>query len=185
MLPPSRRSQRGMWISSRNFEDASWESWSQVLSGGRGVREAERSRPRWPLALLPEGRRLGHAPPPPLPFDQFGGIVAVDADRCVRGSLIPHPPKRMSASDGTASETASTIYGCHATHPCWAGKMGKFLRGLESRSGISGACMPAGPVDKAVSFPYLSAAADKLTWQILRFQTTSGSSAASTVTGKF
>ena len=30
---------------------------------------------------LPEGRRLGHAPPPPRPFGRGGGIVAVDAAR--------------------------------------------------------------------------------------------------------
>jgi len=30
-------------------------------------------------------------PSPPRPFDRFGGIVAVGADRCVRGFLSPHP----------------------------------------------------------------------------------------------
>jgi hypothetical protein len=38
---------------------------------------------------LPEGRQLGHAPPPPRPFGRFGGIVAVDADRCIRGLEVP------------------------------------------------------------------------------------------------
>jgi len=32
---------------------------------------------------LPEGRQLGHTPPPPRPLGRFGGIVAVDADRSV------------------------------------------------------------------------------------------------------
>ena len=38
---------------------------------------------------LPEGWRLGHAPPPPRPFGRFGGIVAVDADRLSRGYSEP------------------------------------------------------------------------------------------------
>jgi hypothetical protein len=42
------------------------------------------SPPKW---------RLGYAPPPPRPFGRFGGIVSVDADRLMRGFLIPHPPK--------------------------------------------------------------------------------------------
>ena len=37
--------------------------------------------------------QLGHTPPPPRPFGRFGGIVAIDADRCKRGFLLPHPPK--------------------------------------------------------------------------------------------
>lgn len=36
--------------------------------------------------------KLGHAPPPPRPFGQFGGIVAVNADRSRSGLSSPRSP---------------------------------------------------------------------------------------------
>ena len=32
------------------------------------------------------------------PLGRFGGIVAVDADRLLRGFLVPHPPERTVAN---------------------------------------------------------------------------------------
>jgi hypothetical protein len=68
-----------------------WNAKEVILPSGRGVERVATGRPRWTLAELPEGRRLGHTPPPPRPFNRFGTIVAVDADRLLGGFSHPHP----------------------------------------------------------------------------------------------
>ena len=68
-------------------------------------------RPRWPLAALPEGRRLGHTPPPPRPFSRFGGIVAVDADRSVLDYEIPVHRSGLGEKGKYQIESANIRFG--------------------------------------------------------------------------